>query len=79
MLVLSRKIGESILVPGHGMTIQIVGIRGGNVKIGITAPPETKILRKEVLERDQREAQLARAQISHIELDHEELEAVGAH
>jgi carbon storage regulator len=52
MLVLTRKLGESILVPSHGMVIKVVAVAGGRVRLGITAPPEVQILRDEVLRRD---------------------------
>jgi carbon storage regulator len=48
MLVLRRKIGESIVIAGT-ITISILSIEGRRVKIGISAPPETRIVRKELL------------------------------
>lgn len=47
MLVLSRRIGESINLSG-GITIQIQRSRGNQVKIGIEAPPEVIVVRQEV-------------------------------
>lgn len=51
MLVLTRLLGESIVIDG-GITIEIVDIKGGpnspRVKLGITAPRDITILRKEV-------------------------------
>jgi len=49
MLVLSRKIGESIIV-GDNIEISIVDIQGDNIRIGIDAPKSIKIFRKEVYE-----------------------------
>lgn len=49
MLVLSRKTGESILI-GDGIEIQIVSVRGDQVKIGINAPKQIEIYRKEIFE-----------------------------
>ena len=40
MLVLSRKIGESIQIAG--------GIRGGRVRLSIEAPLDVRVLRKEI-------------------------------
>jgi len=51
MLVLSRKKEEDILI-GKNIIIKVVAIKGESVKIGITAPPETVILRKELLEEE---------------------------
>lgn len=50
MLILTRKVGEEIRI-GEDITIMVTGIRGEFVKIGITAPKETRIMRTEILER----------------------------
>ena len=49
MLVLTRKVDESISI-GNNVTVTILGIRGGQVRIGIEAPRETPVNRKEVVE-----------------------------
>ena len=54
MLVLSRKLGESIVIPGCGMTITVVGMRGNRVRLGITAPPGVRVDREEVYQRAER-------------------------
>ncbi len=51
MLVLSRKIGEKIVVPSCGLTITVVGARGSRVRLGITAPPNLRVDREEVWQR----------------------------
>ena len=48
MLVLSRKAGEGILVDGD-ITISVLSIEAGRVKIGIRAPLDVPIVREELL------------------------------
>ena len=47
MLVLSRKKSEEIMI-GDGISIMVVEIRGDKVRIGINAPNEIKVHRKEI-------------------------------
>jgi carbon storage regulator len=47
MLVLTRKLGESIAIDDH-IKITVVQIKGKQVRLGIQAPKETKIHREEV-------------------------------
>jgi carbon storage regulator len=53
MLVLSRRVGEKIVIE-PGIEISVVDVRGGKVRIGINAPIDVRILRGEV--RPHREA-----------------------
>ncbi len=51
-LVLSRKVGEAIVMPELGITIVVAEIKGGNapkVKIWIDAPPAVRVFRPEAL------------------------------
>lgn len=52
MLVLSRKKNEAIMI-GNNIKIIVSDVRGDKVRIGIEAPPEIKILRHELLEKDE--------------------------
>lgn len=54
MLVLSRKRDETIMV-GEDIEFRVVAIRGGRVRLGIQAPPEVSVHRKEVWEGTHRE------------------------
>ena len=51
MLVLSRKVGQKIMVPGCEMTISVVNVSGNRVCLGIAAPKELAVHREEVYRR----------------------------
>ena len=48
MLVLSRKVGEKILVPQCDLAITVVAIEGNTVRLGIKAPSELGVYREEL-------------------------------
>jgi carbon storage regulator len=50
MLVLTRKSGEGILI-GDDISIKIIDIKGGAIRIGIDAPKDKKIYRQEIYDR----------------------------
>jgi len=54
MLVLSRRAGESILIGGE-IEIVILGTDGGQVRVGIRAPRDITVLRKELLQEEEEE------------------------
>ena len=49
MLVLARKLDESIVI-GDNITIKVISIDKGSVKLGIDAPKDVCIIRNELLE-----------------------------
>lgn len=49
MLVLSRKVGERILI-GDKISVTIVKVGHGGVRLGIEAPPELAVVREELAE-----------------------------
>ena len=49
MLVLARKLDESIVI-GENITIKVISVEKGVVKLGIDAPREISIIRNELLE-----------------------------
>ena len=51
MLVLSRRIGESIVVPGCGVVFTVLEVGGRRVRVGVVAPPEVDVHRGEVWDR----------------------------
>jgi carbon storage regulator len=58
MLILSRKIGESIVIDGR-IHVKVVRVDGETVKVGIEAPLEVPVHRQEVYEEIQRSNQQA--------------------
>jgi len=60
MLILGRRVGDSILIEG-GIRIVVVSCDRGGVRIGIEAPPELKILRGEIAQQVATENQRATA------------------
>ena len=51
MLVLSRKLGEEIVI-GDNIRISVLRNQSGRVRLGITAPLAVQITRKEIVETD---------------------------
>ena len=47
MLVLSRKPGEKIII-GNGITLTVSEVKGNQVRVGIDAPDDVRILRAEL-------------------------------
>jgi carbon storage regulator len=48
MLVLSRRIGEQIIMPEQDVVVTVVAIHGNRVRIGITAPSHVPVYREEL-------------------------------
>jgi carbon storage regulator len=68
MLVLSRQRDESIII-GDNVVITIVDVRGDKVKLGIEAPKEIPVHRREVYEaiqRENRQATLLKTDDAHL-------------
>jgi len=56
MLVLSRKVGEKLVIDGN-ITVEVVKVQGNRITIGIQAPSDVKVLRGE-LKQPQARAQI---------------------
>lgn len=54
MLVLTRKVGEKLII-GDDITVSVIEVNRGSVRIGVEAPRRVSILRFEVYERIQEE------------------------
>ncbi|TWT65849.1 carbon storage regulator [Crateriforma conspicua] len=52
MLVLSRKVGQEILIPELGVVIQVTSTGSSKVQLGVQAPRDVRILRGELAESD---------------------------
>ena len=49
MLILTRRVGEAVKL-GEEITVRVLGISGGQIRLGFDAPKETIIVRTELLE-----------------------------
>lgn len=50
MLILTRRLNETIRV-GHDVAITILGVKGGQVRVGIAAPKDVPVHREEIYHR----------------------------
>ena len=54
MLILTRRVGEAVHI-GNNITLRVLGIKGGQVRIGFDVPKEVNILRTELLNKPKKE------------------------
>ena len=50
MLILTRRVGETVVI-GRDITITVVGVKGNQVRLGISAPEDVAVHRGEISER----------------------------
>ena len=60
MLILTRRVGETIRI-NNDISIQVLGVSGQQVKIGITAPTDVAVHREEIYLRIQAERESVNA------------------
>ena len=60
MLILSRRVGESITI-GENIVVTVVGVNGAQIRLGIAAPREVRVLREEIYRAIHAENQAAAA------------------
>lgn len=68
MLVISRKVDESLLI-GDTIVVTVLAIEGDRVKIGINAPRETIILRQEIYQAVQDQVKIQELMAKETESD----------
>ena len=60
MLILSRRPGESLTI-GDDVVVTVVAVSGNQIRLGITAPREVRVLREEIYKAMRKENQTAAA------------------
>lgn len=51
MLILTRNIGETIVIDGALITITVLGVKGNQVKLGTLAPKNIEVHREEIYQK----------------------------
>jgi carbon storage regulator CsrA len=48
MLVLTRRVGEEVVLPGVRVRFTVLAVSGGRIRVGVTAPTALEVLRGEL-------------------------------
>lgn len=54
MLILTRRVGETLMI-GDQVSVTVLGVKGNQVRIGITAPKDVAVHREEIYQRIRQE------------------------
>ena len=54
MLILTRRVGETLMI-GDDVTVSVLGVKGNQVRVGVSAPKEVSVHREEIYERIKQE------------------------
>ena len=56
MLILTRRIGETLMI-GDDIKVTVLGVKGNQVRVGVSAPRDVSVHREEIYEKIQKEEQ----------------------
>lgn len=54
MLILTRRVGETVVI-GDEVQVTVLGVKGNQVRLGVTAPRDVSVHRQEIYERIRKE------------------------
>ena len=54
MLILTRRVGETVVI-GDEVQVTVLGVKGNQVRLGVTAPRDVSVHRQEIYDRIQKE------------------------
>ena len=56
MLILTRRVGEALMI-GETTKVVVLGVKGGQIRLGINAPKEIQVHREEIFDKIQKEGE----------------------